>query len=87
MNSSIDEIQANTSLLAVPWWQSRAMLGSVATIIASLAGLFGMIIDVGALTEVLLSLATVISGALALYGTWKRTTAIDQTRLLPGSKK
>lgn len=81
------ESPSGASLLAVPWWQSRAMLGSIATILASLAGLFGRVIDVGALTEFLLSLATVISGALALYGTWQRKTAIDQTRLLPGTKK
>ena len=68
----------------IPWWASRSMLGALSVILATLSGLAGWAVDAGRLGDVLSMLVTLIGGLMALYGTWHRKGAIDQTAVLPG---
>lgn len=62
---------------AKPWWQSRAILGLLASLLAMIAGRMGWGIDEGQITDVLLK-ATELGGlVLAAYGTLRRTAPID----------
>lgn len=73
-----------TPVAAKPWWTSRAVLGALATILAGLAGFAGVSLDSGQLAETLLALATAVSGAIALWGSVRRTAPIDSTLIAPG---
>lgn len=55
-----------------PWYLSRAVLGAIATIIASGAGIAGWAVDSSQLAELLSSLATLGFGILAFVGTIQR---------------
>lgn len=71
-----------------PWYLSRAVLGAIATIIASGAGIAGWAVDSSQLAELLSSLATLGFGILAFVGTIYRKgeirrgqiTAVSQSR-------
>lgn len=52
-----------------PWYLSRAVLGALATIIASGAGIAGWVVDSGQLAEILSSIATLGFGILSFIGT------------------
>lgn len=67
-----------------PWWLSRAVVGSVVTVAVGLAGIAGWSVDAAATTELVLSLLTMLSGALAWWGTVQRKAPIDQKQVLPG---
>jgi len=67
-----------------PWWQSRAVLGLLATILVGLARRYGIEVDQGGLTDVLLQAAEVAGVALAFYGTVRRTQPLDPTLVAPG---
>ena len=67
-----------------PWWQSRAVLGLLATILVGLARRYGIEVDRGGLTDVLLQVAEVAGVALAFYGTVKRSAPIDPSLVAPG---
>jgi len=51
-----------------PWWQSRAVWGGIVAAAAGIASLFGVDIDQAKATEIAVSLAPLIGGALAVYG-------------------
>ena len=62
---------------AKPWWQSRAVLGLLASLLAMIAGRMGWSFDEGQITDVLLK-ATELGGlVLAAYGTLRRAATID----------
>ena len=67
-----------------PWWQSRAVLGLLATILVGLARRYGIEMDQGGLTDVLLQVAEVAGVALAFYGTVRRSAPIDPSLVAPG---
>lgn len=67
-----------------PWWQSRVAIASIATILASIAGLAGLEIDGSQLTEVILAATTLVSGLLALWANARRAAPIDNGLVLPG---
>lgn len=70
---------------AKPWWTSRALIGSLATVILSVIGMFtGISIDAGAVTDALYALLTAIFGVITLVGTLRRQAPIDPTLALPG---
>lgn len=68
---------------AIPWWTSKALIGGLMTIVASLAGLAGYAFDAGQATELAVSVITVITGLLAFIGTVKRKAPIDSTLVAP----
>jgi len=81
-NSELDALaRMNT---AIPWWESRAMVGSVVTILASLADVMGWTIEVGQTTELIVSLAALIGGALSWWGRVHATHPISRTAVAPG---
>ena len=51
-----------------PWWQSRTVIGALVVIVSSAAGLYGIQIDVGALTEIILQILALSGGVVAIYG-------------------
>lgn len=51
-----------------PWWRSRGVVGALATVAASLAGLLGLELDSGMLTELILQAVALGGGVLALWG-------------------
>ena len=67
-----------------PWWQSRAVLGLLATILVGLARRYGIEVDQGGLTDVLLQVAEVAGVAMAFYGTVRRSDPIDPSLVAPG---
>ena len=67
-----------------PWWQSRAIWGLIATIVAGFASRYGFEVDSEGLTNVLLQIVEVGGLALALFGTVRRTQPLDSTLVAPG---
>jgi len=64
---------------AKPWWQSRAVLGLLASLLAMIAGRMGWSIDDGQITEMLLRAVELGGLALAAWGTVRRSAPIDPT--------
>jgi hypothetical protein len=62
-----------------PWWASRAILGLLATVLASLAGRFGFEVDDDAITPLLLHAVELGGLAVAAWGTIRRSAPIDPT--------
>jgi len=62
-----------------PWWQSRAVLGLLASVLAMIAGRLGWSIDDGQITEMLLRAVELGGLALAAWGTVRRSAPIDPT--------
>ena len=67
-----------------PWWTSRAVLGTLSAILASGLGLMGLSLDTGQMTEILVTLTTLVSSGIALYGSINRTAPIDPSLVAPG---
>jgi uncharacterized membrane protein len=53
---------------AKPWWKSRAVIGAVVAILASLLGMVGVSIDEATLTEIVVHVIGAAGGAVAIYG-------------------
>ena len=64
-----------------PWYLSRAILGGAVAVIAGVLGLSGA--DAEEFPQLLMDLASVAGGALAVYGRINATRAIAG-QLLPG---
>ncbi|NKB82951.1 hypothetical protein [Brucella grignonensis] len=63
-----------------PWYLSRTVWAGLVALFLSLAGAFGLIsdtIDQGALTDILLQLATGIAGLIAVFGRIGATSRIS----------
>jgi len=63
-----------------PWYLSKTVIASIITVVIGVVGAFGydeLASEKESLTEVVLSLATAIAGAVAIYG---RLTATKQIR-------
>ena len=64
---------------AKPWWTSRAILGLLATVLAMLAGHFGLEIDDATLTPILLQVVELGGLVIAAWGTVTRKAPIDNS--------
>jgi hypothetical protein len=90
MNNSVqdmaDQFQRHLDALEEPkpWWQSRAIIGSLITAAASLAALAGYALDVPATTELVLGLAGLVGSALAWWGRVRASRPISKTQVAPG---
>lgn len=63
-----------------PWYLSRTVWAGLTALLLSLAGAFGLVtdtIDQGALTDVLLQLATAIAGIVTVFGRIGATSRIS----------
>lgn len=69
-----------------PWYLSRAVLGALATIIASGAGIAGWVVDAGHLADILSSTVTLVFGVLAFVGTIYRKGEIRRGKITPVSE-
>lgn len=72
---------------AKPWWQSKALLGALGTIVVGLAGLAGWEVDSGQVTELLVGLGALVSGIVAFVGTVRRKAPVDPDLVLPGVRR
>lgn len=64
---------------AKAWWQSRAILGLLASMLAMIAGRFGWEVNDGQITDLLLKIVEIGGLALAAWGTIRRNAPIDST--------
>ena len=62
-----------------PWWQSRAVLGLLASVLAMIASRLGWSVDDGQITDLLLKAVELGGLALAAWGTVRRSAPIDPT--------
>jgi hypothetical protein len=62
------------------WWESRTIVGSAIVIVSTLAGLAGWSVDSGVTTDIVLQVAAIIGGALAIYGRVKAERPIRRVR-------
>ncbi len=63
-----------------PWYLSRTVWAGLVALFISLAGAFGLVsetVDQGALTDILLQLATAIAGLIAVFGRIGATSRIS----------
>ena len=61
------------------WWESKAVVGGLVTVLASVGGGFGIIVDLDTqvqITELVVLAATAIGGLLSIYGRIKATLVI-----------
>lgn len=69
---------------AIPWWVSRAVLGSLSGLLVGGLALLGWTLDGEQLTNLLLAIAGLASAGLSFYGSVTRAAPIDPTLVLPG---
>jgi hypothetical protein len=69
---------------AKPWWTHRALLGGLATVLASVAAIAGLEVDSGQLSEILVAAVTAVTGALSVWGAIREKGGVDPT-LVVGS--
>lgn len=67
-----------------PWWQSRTIWGALIVLIAQLARLVEIDVDVEGMTDAALSFATLIGAVLAWWGRVQATQPVSRSRVLPG---
>lgn len=67
-----------------PWWESRAVLGALVTVAASVAALAGWTLNVETTTELLFSALTLAGGVLSWWGRVVAERPISRTQILPG---
>ena len=67
-----------------PWYLSRAVIGSLVSLLAVITERMGWIVDANALTTLLVQFLEVGGLALAFVGTVKRRAPIDSTLVAPG---
>jgi hypothetical protein len=81
MNEPTD---VNEILTPKPWWESRAVVGSLVAGLASLLALLGWTVDVASTTELLLGLTGLVGSALSWWGSVQRSRPISKAKVLPG---
>ncbi|AHF03438.1 hypothetical protein MARPU_05775 [Marichromatium purpuratum 984] len=55
-------------VLAKPWWQSRAVIGALVVVLAQIASVAGITLDTAALTDALVTLASIAGAGMAIWG-------------------
>lgn len=69
---------------AKPWWQSRAIIGVLVSLIAVITERMGWIVDANTLTTLAVQVAEVTGLALAFVGTVRRRAPIDGGLIVRG---
>ena len=69
---------------AKPWWQSRAIIGVLVSLIAVITERMGWIVDANTLTTLAVQVAEVAGLALAFVGTVRRHAPIDGGLIVRG---
>ena len=70
-----------------PWWAHKAMLGGLATVIASIAGIWGWGVDSAHLQEALIALATLATGMTTIWGSIREPSAVYPAVIPPASNR
>lgn len=66
------------------WWESKAQIGTLVTMFASVLGIAGYVVDAQQVTEIAWLAVTLISSLLAFWGNVTRTGPLDTKQVLPG---
>ena len=69
---------------AKPWWQSRAVIGVLVSLIAVITERMGWIVDANTLTTLAVQVAEVAGLALAFVGTVRRRAPVDGGLIVRG---
>lgn len=64
---------------AKPWWTHKALLGGLATMIAAGLAFYGLEVDSGKLSEMLVGAVTAITGAISIWGAIREQGGVDPT--------
>lgn len=75
-DSQLETSSSLTPMVQKPWYLSKALMGTIVTIVAAIASFFGWDFDSPQLTEIILSLITLISSIIAFIGTLRRNSTI-----------
>lgn len=67
-----------------PWWQSKTKIGILVSSVAAILSLFGVVVDVGVITEVAFGVAVLVGNWCASHGRNTADTPIDKKLVLPG---
>lgn len=67
-----------------PWWQSKTKIGILASSVTVIAGIFGVVLDAGMVTEVTFGLITLAANLYASRARNSADTPIDTKQVLPG---
>jgi len=73
-----------SEVLEKPWWQSRTIIGTFASTAAVVAGMAGLPVDAGTLTEVALGIVAIAGNVFAWYGRVNARKIINKKQILPG---
>lgn len=83
----LQDLDASTPNIApepeIKWWMNRAIISSFCVILVGIIGVFGYELDSEALSQLILSLITVVTGAATVVSTFKNKSNIDRTNLNP----
>lgn len=58
------------------WYQSKGVWGGLAAVVAGVGAAFGLDLDAGQLTEVMLALGAAVGGIIAIIGRMKASKKI-----------
>ena len=67
-----------------PFWQSRTIIGAVVTIVALVAGMRHVKIDVANMTDLIMQGIAIVGSVYAIIGRFKATKPITFTGTAPG---
>ncbi len=82
--NTVESMPTPAPVAAKPWWTSKTVIFTLATIGVSIAGLLGVDLDKSLLTETITAAITLVTGVLALWANARRTAPIDNTLIAPG---
>lgn len=73
----------STECETVPWWQSRAIWSSIASVVAVVAAASGYSVDTTSLVEIALLVSAGIANGCAIWGRIHASTIISKKEVLP----
>jgi hypothetical protein len=82
--NTVESMPTPAPAAAKPWWQSRAVLGILVSLIAVITERMGWTVDANTLAPLAVQFAEVAGLALAFLGTVRRRAPIDHTLVVPG---
>lgn len=67
----------------IPWWQSRAVIGSLVTVVASIAAMVGYTVDLDKAIDLLFTLVSLAGGLASWWGRVNATKVISKRQVIP----
>jgi hypothetical protein len=67
-----------------PWWMHPALISGIATMLATILQMSSIHIDSATVEPLLMSVFGVITGGMAIYAAFKKSSTVDKTLVVPG---